>query len=100
MNAFLPPDQYLLSFTVVADHLLNEVLALAVGVSAAAHGVLLVDGKVLRVSVHRCRAAEDQIVHLVSLHHLGHVEMQTNTAHTYSQQSKAHTHTLGVSIKR
>lgn len=52
INAFLPPDQYLLSFTVVLDHLLNEVLGLAVRVGAAAHGVLLVNGQVLGVSVH------------------------------------------------
>ena len=50
---FLSSDKYLLSFTVVLDYLLNEVLGLAVGVGAAAHGVLLVDGEVLRVSVHR-----------------------------------------------
>lgn len=85
-KAFLSPHQYLLSFTVVLDDLLNKVLGLAIGVRAAANGVLLVDGKVLRVSVHRGRAAEDQIVHHVSLHHLGHMQMRTNTARAYGQR--------------
>ncbi len=52
VNAFVPPHQYLLSFAVVLDHLLNEELGLAIGVGAAARGVLLVDGKALRVTVH------------------------------------------------
>lgn len=86
VNAFLPNEQYLLRFTVVLDHLLDEVLGLAVGVGAAAHRVLLVDGQMLGVSIHCGGAAEDQIVHLVSLHHLGHMQMHTNTAHTYSQR--------------
>lgn len=71
----------------VLDDLLNEILGLAIGVGAAPGGVLLVDGEVLRVSVDRGRAAEDQIVHSVSLHHLRHVQMQTNTAHAYSQRA-------------
>ena len=79
-------DPYLLSLTVVLDHLLDEELGLAVGVGAAAHWVLLVDGQVLGVPVHRGRAAEDQIAHSVSLHHLGNMQMHTNTAHAYSQQ--------------
>ncbi|TNN83113.1 hypothetical protein EYF80_006720 [Liparis tanakae] len=59
---------------VVFDHLLDEELGLAVRVGAAAHGVLLVDGKVLRVSVHRGGAAEDQIVHPTCLRFLGNVD--------------------------
>lgn len=84
--------RYLLSVTVVPDHLLDEVFGLAVGVGAAAHRVLLVDGQLLRVSVHRGRAAEDQIVHLVSLHHLGHMQMQTkHGTHTYKQSAAGET---------
>lgn len=90
-KAFLRPHQYLLSFTVVPDNLLNKVFGLAVRVSAAADGVLLVDGKLLRVSIHCGRAAEDQIMHLVSLHHLGHMQIQTNTAHAFGQQPEAQT---------
>lgn len=91
---FLP---YLLGFTVVLDHFLDEILGLAVRVGAAPDGVLLVDGEVLGVSVDGGRAAEDQIVHSVSLHHLRHMQTQTNTAHAYSQRrvrkhSEAHTH--------
>lgn len=80
---FLP---YLLSFTVVPDNLLNEILGLAVRVGAAPDRVLFIDGQVLRVSVDCGRAAEDQIVHSVSLHHLRHMQMHTNTAHAHSQR--------------
>lgn len=45
--------EHLLCFTMVLDHLLDEVLGLAVGVGAGAYRVLLVYGKVLGVSVHR-----------------------------------------------
>lgn len=38
----------------VLDNLLNKVLALAIGVGAATNRVLLIDGKVLGVSIHRC----------------------------------------------
>lgn len=50
----------LVSLALVDDHLLDEVLGLAVGVGAAAHRVLLVDGQPLGVPVHRGRAAEHQ----------------------------------------
>ena len=90
-RAVLRPRQYLLGFTVVPDNLLNKVFGLAVRVRAAADRVLLVDGKLLRVSIHRGRAAEDQIMHLVSLHHLGHVQIQINTAHAFGQQPEAQT---------
>lgn len=91
-QAFVRP--YLLSFAVVLDNLLDEILGLAVRVGAAPHGVLLVDGEVLRVPVDRGRAAEDQIVHSVSLHHLRHVQMPTNTPHTHIQSAAGEeTHT-------
>lgn len=88
---------HLLSFTVVLDHLLDEVLGLPIGVSAASHGVLLIYGEALGVSIYCGGAAEDQIAHSVSLHHLGHVQIHINTAHTHNQwparqQSTAHTH--------
>lgn len=38
----------------VLDHLLNKVLGLPIGVGAATDRVLLVDGKALGVSIHRC----------------------------------------------
>lgn len=69
----------------VLDHLLDEVLGLPVGVSAASHGVLLIYGEALGVSIYCGGAAEDQIAHSVSLHHLGDVQIHINTAHTHNQ---------------
>lgn len=85
----------------VLDDLLNEVLGLSVGVGAAAGGMLLVDGEALRVAVHCRRAAEDQIVHPVSLHHLGRMQAATRTAHTSAvsrqrtMRSRSLSHKLG-----
>lgn len=73
----------------VLYNLLNKVLGLAVGVGAAADRVLLVDGEVLRVSVHGGRAAEDQIVHPVSLHHLGHMQMGNTHGHVRTVSGKS-----------
>jgi len=67
----------LVSLALVDDHLLDEVLGLAVGVGAAAHRVLLVDGQPLGVPVHRGRAAEHQVVHSVCLHDLGDTHTHT-----------------------
>ena len=69
LHSYLCTD--LIGLALVADHLLDEELGLAVGVGAAAHRVLLVDGQPLGVSIHRGRAAEHQVVHSVSLHDLG-----------------------------
>lgn len=84
LKGFQPSGEHLRRFTVILDHLFNEVLGLAVGVGARPHGMLLIYGEVLGVSIHCGGAAEHQIVHLVSLHHLRHMLMHTNMAHAYS----------------
>ena len=68
----------LVGLALVRDHLLDEELGLPVGVGAATHRVLFVNGQPLGVSVHRGRAAEHQVVHPVSLHDLAH-NKQTHT---------------------
>ncbi len=83
VNAFVSPYYYFLSFALVLDHLLDEELGFAIGVGAAAHRVLFIYGKVLRVAVHCGGAAEDQILHLVCLHNLGQMQIQTKINHIW-----------------
>ena len=67
---------------VVSEELLDEELALAVCIGALAHRVLLRQGQKLRKPVH-CRAArEDYIVYLV-VHHALNTIQQLSTAPIY-----------------
>lgn len=83
----------------VLDHLLDEVLGLPVGVSAASHGVLLIYGEVLGVSIYCGGAAEDQIAHSVSLHHLGDMQIHKHGTYTQSVASEAAVHSSGLRKK-
>lgn len=78
---------YLLCRALVPDHFLDEVLGLAVGVCAATHWMLLINGEFLRVSIDGGRTAEYQIAHPMRLHHL----IQTQPVrHSLRQSTNMH----------
>lgn len=66
---------YLLCRALVPDNFLYEVFGLAIGVCAATHRMLLINGEFLGVSIDSGRAAEYEITHSMRLHHL----IQTHT---------------------